>query len=108
MLAELVMARCGWDAVWFLAARGPTPAPGERWWHFMRKGACLVGTWTGPDGDLLCVRPCATVAEAEANLSPPGRSVLDATLRALWLRWRASSQSSVPPGTSSRTFAYWM
>ena len=37
MLAELVMARCGWDAVWFLAARGPTPAPGERWWHFMRK-----------------------------------------------------------------------
>ena len=85
MLAELIMSRCGWDAVWFLAARGATLPPGARWWHFLRKGACLVGTWTGPDGDLLCVRPCLTVEEAERWLAPPGRTVLDATTRSLWL-----------------------
>lgn len=91
MLAEFIMARCGWDAIWFLAADGDPPAPGARWWYFLRQGACLVGTWTGPDGDLLCVRPCTTSTEAELNLAPPGRTILDATLRSLWRRWTAQS-----------------
>jgi hypothetical protein len=91
MVAEFVMSRCGWDAVWYLAARGDIPSPGRRWWHFLRKGACLVGTWTGPDNDLLCVRKCDTRAEAEAFLSPPGRTILDAALRAWWHRLKLST-----------------
>lgn len=94
MIAEFIMSRCGWDAVWYLEACGDTPAPGEHWWHFARLGACIVGTWTGPDGDLLCVRSCDSVAEAKANLSPPGRFILDATLRSLWRRWARSASTA--------------
>lgn len=90
MIAEFIMSRCGWDAVWYPAARSDAPAPGEHWWQFLRVGACLVGTWTGPDGDLLCVRRCEDAASAEANLSPPGRTILDAALRALWQRWTST------------------
>lgn len=99
------MSRCGWDAVWYPGGGGDAsspryePAPGDRWWHFLRKGACLVGTWTGPDVDLLCVREATTAAEAELWLSPPGRFVLDAALRSLWLRWFGPCQSPSPPLT---------
>ncbi len=55
--------------------------------RFWRKGGCLVGVWTGPDRDLLCVRECDTSIEAEKWLAPPGRMILDATLRSLWVRW---------------------
>lgn len=89
MIAEYIMSRCGWDAVWFLEAIGEKPAPGAKWWHFLRSGACLVGVWTGPDGDLLCVRRCETAEEAERWLSPPGRIILDAALRSLWRRWNS-------------------
>ena len=45
-------------------------------------------TWTGPQGDLLCVRgTLKTNQEAEAWLSPCARSIWRAVLKALWLRW---------------------
>ncbi len=96
MIAEYIMSRCGWDAVWYLGGDPSSArylrAPGARWWHFLRAGACLVGEWTGPDMDLLCVRQCDSAADARRWLSPPGRFVLDATLRSLWVRWFGQEQ----------------
>jgi len=61
VLVEFIMNRCGWDTVWFLSRRMRT---------IWRKGACLVGVWTGPDRDLLCVRRCETV---ECQFAPSCR-----------------------------------
>lgn len=80
MLAEWIMERHGWDAVWFLGSNRPHP----RWWQFARRDACYVGTWTGPDMDLICVRRCETDEEAEQWLSPGGRTILHAALRSWW------------------------
>jgi hypothetical protein len=82
MLTELIMDRCGWDAVWFLGGNGLVPG-----WRFWQRRHCYVGTWTGPAGDLLCVRRCETADEAEHWLSPAGRTMLDAALRSWWVLW---------------------
>ncbi len=98
------MSRCNWDAVWFLGTCGPDPEhwhsgsrAGSPWWstRFLGGGGrnrcsghVLIGTWTGPDCDLLCVRRCDTYVDAERWLAPSGRTILHAALRSLWLlRW---------------------
>ena len=77
----LIVHHLKWDALWY-ANPGPTYLQylrifGPRW-H--------AGTWTGPDGDLVCVKKCHTSAEAERCLSPSGWTPGDAVLRALWHR----------------------
>jgi hypothetical protein len=87
MISEIVMDFFGWETVWRPSACGPeTPAAPYRLRRSVELGACLVGTMTGPDGDLLCVRPCPSREDAEKWLSPPGRTIIDAVARALWKR----------------------
>lgn len=87
MLAEWLMERYGWDAVWFLGSNGLRRGP----FRFLGPGTCLVGTWTGPDADLLCVRQCDTSEQAEACLSPEGWTITHAALRAWIKRLRADA-----------------
>ena len=102
MISEFVMNYMGWDGVWMPGAlpvelRTPAvPLPPL----IPEVGACLVGTWTGPDGDLLCVRECDTAEEAEKWLSPPGRMIIDAVARSVWLRFVGARTS--PCDTASR------
>jgi hypothetical protein len=79
MIAEMIMSHYAWE-VWM-------PNTGQRRppWALFADGF-HVGTWTGPDGDLLCVRKCETAEEAERWLSPPAPTILLACLRALWRR----------------------
>ena len=79
MIAEAIMRRFGWEAAWIPDAGGPA--------RIRTKSPVYVGTWTGPDADLLCVRRCATSEEAEANLSPEGRGILRAVLLSAWRRY---------------------
>jgi len=81
VLTEWLMERYGWDAVWFLGSNGLRRGP----LRFFGPGTCLVGTWTGPDLDLLCVKECDTPDEADACLSPEGWTITHAALRA-WLK----------------------
>lgn len=76
------MERYGWDAIWFLGSNGIRRGP----LRFLGPGTCLVGTWTGPDLDLLCVKECETTHEAEASLSPEGWTITHAAIRAWWKR----------------------
>ena len=69
----------GWDVLWYAA---PPPASanflsqnyGPRW-H--------AGVRSGPDGDLICVKECATKDEAERWLSPSGWTPEEAVALAL-------------------------
>lgn len=97
------MNRCGWDAVWFLGTygqpapwwNGPEPDPTVHpWWSLKFLGTnsrgdghVLVGIWSGPHGDLLCVRDCETREDANRWLAPSGRTILHACMKSLWLRW---------------------
>lgn len=78
MLDEFLMERYGWDTVWFLGSNGLKHGP----FRFFGPDTCVVGVWTGPNRDLLCVKECATAEEAEACLSPSGWSITHAVLRA--------------------------
>lgn len=100
MLAEVIMAIYGWE-VW------SSPIDPEddvrrrgawRPWHVFADGF-LVGTWTGPDRDLLCVMRCETAEEAERWLSPPAPTILLATLRSLALRLRSTTRASACSNT---------
>lgn len=42
-----------------------------------------VGLWTGPNKDLICVRPARSRVEAEYYLSPMSRSLIFATIKAI-------------------------
>lgn len=66
-----IMQQYGWTALWYANPRWP----GVVWtadeiaqfgprWH--------AGVWTGPQSDLVCVKPCAENEEAEVWLSPAG------------------------------------
>lgn len=84
MIAELILAKYGWE-VW----SSPIPPTDDvrlrgEWkpWDVFRDGF-LVGVWTGPDRDLLCVKECATAEEAERWLSPSGPTILLAALRSV-------------------------
>jgi len=77
------MAHHEWEAVWNLGGNGISP-----WWLAWTRKNVFVGTWTGPDHDLLCVGRATTNEEAERMLSPAGYTLLDAALRSAWTRWR--------------------
>lgn len=81
MLTELLMHRMGWDAVWYTGSAPSVWYAVQAWW---RGDVCFVGTWTGPQNDLLCVRRCDTAEEAERCLSPGARTILGAALKAWW------------------------
>jgi len=83
MILEWILRHYQWEAVWCPDAADPRILRNSS-----RIGACYVGTWTGPDCDLLCVRRCETLLEAEESLSPEGSSILGAALRAIWHRYR--------------------
>src|ERR1039458_759019 len=103
MIAEWLMERHGWDAVWFLGSNRPERY--RHWWNFIGPEACYVGIWTGPDLDLLCVQKCSRVEEAEQNLSPPGWTITHAAiLSQLKLTASASKTSPSSRGTRRRGF----
>lgn len=84
MLAEIIMHRMGWGEVWYadpgpISLRRLIANPWMIW-----PGGFHVGVWTGPQNDLLCVKHCATNAEAERFLSPAAPTILAACLAALW------------------------
>ena len=79
MIAEEIIHRMHWSAAWY-ANPGPFfRLPFGPRWH--------VGVWTGPDGDLVCVKGCKTAEEAVRHLSPSGWTILHATVLA-WLKAR--------------------
>lgn len=95
MISEFIMSKMGWDAVWYLGGGGlepgQNPPPGHhRWWHRWSLGSVFVGTWTGPDGDLVCVKRCQTRDEANRWLSPPAHTVLDGCARS-FLVWAGNT-----------------
>jgi len=81
MLIEWLMERYGWRDVWYLGSNGLRRGA----FRFLGPETCYVGIWTGPKRDLLCVRECSTLQEAEACLSPPGWTILHAAFRA-WVK----------------------
>lgn len=46
-------------------------------------GCWFAGTWTGPQHDLICVKPCDTNREAKIWLSPEGKTPEEATKLAI-------------------------
>lgn len=106
MLAEYIMFKMGWTEVWLPGASGREPSlPGAG--QLFEEGTAVVGMWTGPDDDLLCVkRHDHDVEQARRWCSPPGRTILDACLRGLivyaansvvdWL-WRTGDDSDALP-----------
>lgn len=106
VIAQILMSHLGWSDAWFPNAQTrEDPDPLHRWWHNVIPplGSCFVGVWTGPHGDMLCVRRCFTRKEARRWASPPGRTILHATLRALWLLVAGPSAASSQPRDKSRT-----
>lgn len=88
MIAQFIMSRMGWSDAWFpKVSRPANPDPAREWWHpfIPPKGSVYVGVWTGKGGDMLCVKRCASNEESRAYASPPGRTLIDATLRAVAL-----------------------
>lgn len=73
MIAEWLAHRAGFADIWY-AHPGPSTMRGR--WH--------AGHWTGPDGDLLCVKHCDTDEETELYLSPSANTILGAILKAWW------------------------
>jgi len=76
MLAELLMHKIGFTDIWYAHPGAPKTLGGR--WH--------AGHWTGPDGDLICVKICLTKQESEYFLSPDANSILGAILKAWWKR----------------------
>ena len=91
MLAEWLMERHGWHDIWFLGSNRPRHGRHRRKGplNFIRPGACFVGVWTGPQRDLICIKPCTTNQEAEKYLSPPGWTITHAAIRS-WLKLKGS------------------
>jgi len=81
------MVMYGWSDIWYA---NPYPLGtdltrvtvskkknfGKRW---------FVGDFTGPDGDLVCVKECQTAEEAERWLSPAGATIQEAVSLAVAL-----------------------
>jgi len=99
MVAEFLMERYGWDAVWFLGSNGLRRGP----LRFLGPGTCAVGVWTGPDADLLCVKECHSLEEAEGLLSPEGWTITHAAICA-WLKltFGGYRSSPFPYGSSNK------
>jgi len=77
VIAEFLMHVAGFDAIWYAH-------PGK--YSFFSDGRWHAGHWSGPDGDLVCVRMCATKEVAEKSLSPGSHTVVGALLKALVVR----------------------
>lgn len=102
MIAEWLMERHGWNAVWFLGSNGLR----RGLLRFIGPATCYVGVWTGPALDLLCVKECETNQDAEMWLSPPGWTILHAAVLA-WLKFNACARRNCEslcgsPNTESR------
>ena len=101
MLIEYLMHSFGWDAVW-------CPDSTSFLYNLLSGDRYIVGVWTGPDKDLLCLKRCETTEEAEWWLSPGGPTIGIALLRAVLKHRRLtraamkSASSSVRPRTPSR------
>ena len=80
MILEIVMHRMGWTDAWY-AHCGPFDLGWFR--EVCLRGRWSVGVWTGPQHDLLCIKRCATNAEAELYLSPGAPTATLACLAAL-------------------------
>jgi len=74
LLVETLMHVAGWDAVWYAHPGSVRIAVKDPRWH--------VGVWAGPDNDLICVWPAATKERAKLMLSPGGRTITSAAVRA--------------------------
>ena len=88
MLAELIMGIYGFDEI-----AGPYGVTNQservtgpvHWWYVFSGHSFEVGTCTN-DIKLITVRPCSTASEAYYYRSPGGRTIFQATLRAVWKR----------------------
>jgi hypothetical protein len=80
MIVEWIMNRYGWKDIWCLGSNGPLDST----FKFLGPEKCYVGIWTGPEQDLLCLRKCSTVEQAEKFLSPGGWTILHAVLLSVW------------------------
>lgn len=87
MFTEIIMARYGWDTI-------KTPAAKSNWWDafWSRPNAYVVGVKTGLEKAFVCVRQAAD-DEGSKMASPVGRSILHATLKAVWKRWTTSREA---------------
>src|SRR5438105_10626167 len=98
LTVERVMEACGWEAVWMPHAGDPPQTHAQK--------RVFVGTWTGPQRDMLCVTPCETIEDAELALAPAGNSLADAVAQSLHvLAARVASRTSRRgnPSTESRS-----
>jgi len=115
MITEIICHWMHWDSVWY-ASPGPfwcwPPRQAWQWFQMAALGIRYrtldgrvrwgtpgrwhVGTWTGPQHDLLCLKKCATNAEAEKFLSPGGPTILLAALVALIKAWYRSCVDYMP------------
>ena len=88
MLGEIIRHTFGWE-VWSTIDRDDPVQVERGWepWHALQDG-WLVGTWTGPRRDQLCVARCSSVEQAQAWLAPAAPTVLLATLASLLVRAR--------------------
>jgi hypothetical protein len=86
MLTRFVRQCFGWE-VWSTIERDDPERADRAWdpWRVFQDGY-LVGQWTGPRRDLLCVVRCSTVDEATRCLAVPAPTVRLATLASLLLR----------------------
>ena len=76
MITEYMMHRFGWADICYFGPRTffQSLKWGERW-H--------IGVWTGPQNDLLCLKPCKTNEECEIWLSPGGTTIKLAMIGAI-------------------------
>jgi hypothetical protein len=74
----------GFTHLWYAHPGGTEHNRFGKRWH--------AGMWTGPDGDLICVRPCETSVEAERCLSPGADTPAAAVQAALELKGRIEQE----------------
>lgn len=90
MIAEWIMRRHNWTAVWYCHNASFRRRMKTSWTYaFLCGPNVFVGNWSGPDRDLVCVK-----CESENNIvarrlqSPAGWTILDAAVRSwIKLRW---------------------
>lgn len=101
MILELLMHANDWTDCWYAHPGHMTTSVGRKvvrsiyrdhgWLRTAllylrnRRHRWHVGVWTGPHKDLLCVKYCDTVEEAETWLSPGGSTATVAAVKA-WLK----------------------
>lgn len=86
MLGKIIRHTFGWE-IWSTVDRDDPVQLERGWqpWQVLQDG-WLVGTWTGPRRDQLCVARCSSLEQAQACLAPAAPTVLLATLASLLVR----------------------